>query len=107
MSKLASKLNIKVKYVKVWGADPKNNEINLIDISSEVRKVNRVIVSADSVLRNGSVICESGSLMLALAARKYQIPVVALSRGFGLTQKSIIDQYILLAENPMTFYPKS
>lgn len=34
MSKLASKLNIKVKYVKVWGADPKNNEINLIDISS-------------------------------------------------------------------------
>jgi len=45
--------------------------------------------------------------MLVLAAKKYHIPVFILSRGFGLTQKSIIDQYILLSENPMTFYPKN
>ena len=45
--------------------------------------------------------------MVALAARKHNIPIVALGRGFCLTQKVLIDQYSLLAENPMKYFPKT
>lgn len=58
-------------------------------------------------MKNGSVISQPGSLMLAIAAKKYNIPVIAISRGFGYTQKVMIDQHLLLADNPMKYFNKT
>lgn len=83
--KTASAKNIKIITIKISGADPKLNEINLADIPSKIRKFQKVIISAESVLKNGAIIAESGALMIALAARKYNVPVIAICRGFSLT----------------------
>lgn len=79
----------------------------MTDVASKIRKYQKVVISAESVLKNGSIIAEPGSLMVALAARKYNIPIVVLSRGFCLTEKVLIDQYSLLAENAMKYFPKT
>lgn len=65
-----------------------------------------MIISGISTLKNGSVIAEPGSLMVSLAAKKYKVPLIVVSRGFGLTEKVLIDQHMLLAENPMKYYEK-
>ncbi len=72
-----------------------------------MRKFDRIIISAESILKNGAVISEPGSLMVALAAKKYNVPILAVGRGFCLTEKVMIDQYSLLAENPMKYFKKS
>lgn len=107
ISKIAKEKGINVSYVAKSGADPKKNEINLTDVASRMRKFDRVIISAEVILKNGAVLSETGSFLVALAATKYNVPLVALGRGFCLTEKVMIDQYSLLAENPMKYFKKS
>jgi translation initiation factor 2B subunit (eIF-2B alpha/beta/delta family) len=94
---VANEKKIKLKLIKTNNADYKNNEINLADIGCQIRKAQKVIISAESILRNGAIISESGSLMVALVAKKYNIEVIVLARGFCLTHKSLIDQHTLLS----------
>ena len=72
-----------------------------------MRKFQKVIISAESIFKNGAIVAESSSLMIALAAQKYNIPVVIVCRGFSLTEKVVIDQHSLLADNPMKYFNKS
>lgn len=106
VTKTANAKNIKIHTIKISGADPKLNEINLAEVSSKIRKFQKVIISAESVLKNGAIIAESGALMVSLAAKKYNVPVIALSRGFSLTEKVMIDQHSLVTENPMKYFQK-
>ena len=55
-----------------------------------------VISSADSIMQNGGALAPSGSLMLAVAAKKYRVPVLVLGRAFNLTEKTMIGQDQLL-----------
>jgi fructose-1-phosphate kinase PfkB-like protein len=85
ISKISTSKKINLKHVKISDADPKNNEINISDVAAQIRRVHKVIISAESILKNGAVIANSGSLMVALAAKKYNIPVIIVARGFSLT----------------------
>jgi translation initiation factor 2B subunit (eIF-2B alpha/beta/delta family) len=78
----------------------------LAEVAAQIRKAQKVVISAESILRNGAIISESGSLMVALAAKKYNIEVIVVARGFCLTEKSLIDQHTLLSENPTGFFEK-
>ena len=42
------------------------------------------MLSADAILRNGGILCQSGGLMMAVAARELGVPVVVVSRSFCL-----------------------
>lgn len=107
ITKIANEKKLKIKYIKKSNADYKNNEINLSEVASQVCNARKVIISAESILRNGAIISESGSLMVALAAKKYQKEVIVIGRSFCLTDKPLIDQHVLLSENPMKFYKKA
>lgn len=56
LNKIANEKNIKLKCVKISNADHKNNEINLAEVASQIRKFQKVIISAENVLKNGAVI---------------------------------------------------
>lgn len=55
LNKIANEKNIKLKCVKISNADHKNNEINLAEMASQMRKFQKVIISAENVLKNGAV----------------------------------------------------
>ena len=61
-----------------------------------IRKCKGVVLSADEILLNGGIISGSGALMVAAAAQKYKVPIMALGRGFSLTERTIIKQSVLL-----------
>jgi len=71
--------------------------MNLSEVASQMRKADKVIISAESILKNGAIISESGSLMVALAAKKYHKEVIVIGRAFCLTEKLLIDQHVLLS----------
>lgn len=56
--------------IKKVVADPKaSNEISLFEGANALRKTRLLVLSADAILRNGGLLCSSGSLMLAIAAK--------------------------------------
>lgn len=56
VTKTANGKNIKIYTIKITGADPKLNEVNLAEVPSKIRKFQKVIISAESVLKNGAII---------------------------------------------------
>ena len=67
-------------------------------VSSAIRKCKGVVLSGDAILLNGGILCGSGSLMVAAAAKKHKVPIMALGRGFSLTETTIIKQRMLLEQ---------
>lgn len=93
------------------GTKGKNNSnkleyIDLTEAGTYVRKCQGVVLSADSILLNGGILSGSGALMIAAAAKKQRVPIMALGRGFSLCEKSLIQQKGLLEnENPLEYFP--
>jgi translation initiation factor 2B subunit (eIF-2B alpha/beta/delta family) len=57
-----------------------------------------LIISTDAVLRNGGILSKSGSLMLAIIAHQLNIPVLAISRSYCLTEQVFLNQESLVHE---------
>jgi translation initiation factor 2B subunit (eIF-2B alpha/beta/delta family) len=74
-------------------ADPKGDvEVGLQQAARALRQARFLVISADAILRNGGLLCRSGGLMLAVAAKELGVPVVAVSRNYCLWDHVISSQ---------------
>ena len=83
--------------VKKIVSDPVNpNEVSFLAGAKTLRGSRLLILSADAVLKNGGLLCQSGGLMLAVAAKELGVPVVAVSRSYCLSEKVMCGQSSLV-----------
>jgi hypothetical protein len=69
-----------------------NHEISLLEGAKVLRRARLLILSADAILRNGGLLCTSGGLLLAVAAKELGVPVLAISRSYCLWEHIICSQ---------------
>lgn len=56
LAKIAKDKRIKITQIRTTGTETKTGEIELADVPSKMRKFNKVIITAESVLKNGSIV---------------------------------------------------
>ena len=67
-------------------------EVSVLESASYLRDSSLLLLSADAILRNGGILCASGGLMLAIAAKELGVPVLAVSRSYCLWEHIICGQ---------------
>lgn len=70
----------------------KERYVDLKDASRHVKKADLVIISGESILKDGGILSNSGSLMVAISAHTAHIPVIALSRAYCLSDLTLAGQ---------------
>lgn len=87
------------------GISSKLEKVDLTKALQKIRKCKAVVISADSIFEDGGILSQSGALMVAIAAKKYGVPVLAVGRGFSLTEKVVSGMATLLEnENPLDYF---
>jgi translation initiation factor eIF-2B subunit beta len=66
--------------------------IHCSNIYAAMERVDKVILSSHAILADGGCLCESGSLLVATAARAFSVPVLVLGGMFKLTPHYSVDQ---------------
>ena len=67
-------------------------------VRSVMRKVDIVIVGADTIMSNGSVINKIGTSQLALAANESQVPFVVCSETYKISPQSLFGDMVTIEE---------
>jgi translation initiation factor 2B subunit (eIF-2B alpha/beta/delta family) len=62
------------------------------EAATVLKQARLLVISADAVLRNGGILSKSGALMLAIIAHQLNIPVLAVSRSYCLTEQIFFNQ---------------
>ena len=52
-----------------------------------MQRVNKVIVGAHAIMKNGGTICQAGASLLATAAQNFSVPFIIISAMYKLTPK--------------------
>ena len=82
-------------------------KIDIRGAGRQVKKANLLIISSTSILKNGGVLVEGGGLMLMVAAKEYNVPVIILNQGYCFTDNLIMNQNEMINwENPMKYFPQ-
>lgn len=80
-------------------------QIAMVDAAQHIHNSKMVLISADVILKNGGILCRSGSLLLCRIANMCNVPVFALSRSYCHSDELISTQKALLKrENPLNYF---
>jgi len=60
---------------------------NLKNSSGVIKKADILLIPCEAVLKNGGAVGRSGALMLAIAAKSFSVPVIALATCYTLTNR--------------------
>lgn len=69
-----------------------NYLIHCSNIYATMERVDKVFLSSHAILADGGCLCESGSLLVATAAKAFSVPVLVLGGMFKLTPHYSVDQ---------------
>jgi translation initiation factor eIF-2B subunit beta len=57
-----------------------------------MQRANKVIIGAHAIMKNGGILCQSGGLLLAIAAQSFSVPFLIISAMYKLTPKFPLNQ---------------
>lgn len=69
----------------------KTNLVQDSAVFAVMSRVDKVMISTHGVMANGGIICQSGALMIAHAARAHEVPLFVLGSVYKLTPLHPID----------------
>ena len=60
----------------------------------EIKKVNKVIIGASSILANGAVMSRVGTASVALMAHEYRVPVIVCAETYKFSDMIRLDSFV-------------